>query len=135
MATVVLTDAYVTLAGTNVSAQLKKVEFPIEVEALDDTAMGATARSRAAGLEDASLSMELKNSYGAGSIEELLWNNKGTAVAVVIRPTSAAVGVGNPQYDGTVLVTQTQPVSGGVGEIAMQSVSLPATAAFSRSTS
>jgi len=51
----------------------------------------------------------------------------GTVVAVVILPTSSAVGASNPSYSFSCLVSGYSPFASSVGDLATTSVSWPVT--------
>jgi len=58
----------------------------------------------------------------------------GTEVAIMVKPTSDAVGTGNPSYSFNALVTQIVPFSSNVGDLATQDVSFPISGAITRAT-
>ena len=117
--------------GDNVSGSVKSVELSRTFDMLDDTVMGETARSRKAGLEDVTATVEFVQTFVAGgnqlNIDEVLSNlanvsQSGDSFKVYIRPTSAAQGPGNPSYRFSAVLESHTPMSGAVGEILMTSV-------------
>lgn len=132
MAKFVATDYAIEIGGTDFSSSLAAVTLDITVEEQDTTAFGATARTRIGGLQDASISLDFHQDFGASSIDATLFPLLGTAVAVTITPTSSAVSATNPTYSCSALVTQYQPFASNVGDLATLSVSWPVSGAVTR---
>ena len=92
----------------NVSGSVKSVELSRTFDMLDDTVMGETARSRKAGLEDVTATIEFVQTFEAGgnqvNIDEMLsdiadTSQKGSSVRVAIKPTSPLLPLqANPVY-------------------------------------
>lgn len=132
MAKFVATDYAIEIGGTDFSSSLAAVTLDITVEEQDTTAFGATARTRIGGLQDASISLDFHQDFGASSIDATLFPLLGTAVTVTITPTSSAVSATNPTYSCSALVTQYQPFASSVGDLATLSVSWPVSGAVTR---
>jgi len=135
MSTFVLTDASITVNSVDLSDWVTSVTISVEVDEQEDTAMGDTYRSRLGGLKDWTLDLDFNADFAASAIDQTIWPLLGTNTAVVIKPTSAAVGSTNPTYSGSVLVTEYSPVDGGVGDLATTSVSWPGNGTLTRATS
>jgi predicted secreted protein len=130
-----LTDAYIVVNAVDMSEWTRSVTLPFEAEELETTTMGQGGwRSRIAGLKDGSMDLELINDYDAAAVDSLLWPLFGTVVTVAIRPTSAAISATNPEYSGTALVNQINPLDGSVGDLAVRSISWPSAGAWTRAT-
>ena len=117
--------------GRNVSASVKSVELSRTFDMLDDTVMGETARSRKAGLEDVTATIEFVQTFepqgSQVNIDKLLSevadiSQSGESVQVMIRPTSAIQSDTNPTYVFNAVLESHTPMSGAVGEILMTSV-------------
>ena len=117
--------------GDNVSASVKSVELSRTFDMLDDTVMGETARSRKAGLEDVTATIEFVQTFEAGgkqlNIDQILSNlanvsQNGESFKVYIRPTSEDQDMNNPSYRFSAVLESHTPMSGAVGEILMTSV-------------
>lgn len=134
MAEFAFVDAFVSVGGTDLSDHVRQVTLTVSADELDKTAMGGTYRSRIGGLKDWSVSLEFNSDFAASEIDATLWPLFGTAATVVIRPTSAAVGATNPQYSGSVLVSQVNPLGNSVGDLATVSVQWPGAGALARAT-
>ena len=139
MAVFATTDYSVVYNGVDLSPYVKSVELSVEGADLDTTGMGTTNNSfhtRIIGLKDWKVSLELMNDFAPGQVDATLMPDviSGTARTVTIKPTSSAVGATNPRYFGSVLVTSGSPISGGVGDLAMNKISLVAAGALTRAT-
>lgn len=140
MARLVLTDAYVVLASTDISAYVTSVTLSSTLDVVETTSMGSTSRTRVAGLRDNQVTLEFNQDFASGALETLIYPSDatskiGTAVAMEIRPTSAAASATNPKYSFSALITEWQSVSGSVGELATVSVSWPISGAITKATS
>jgi hypothetical protein len=134
MAVFTYTDAYLSLAGTNVSDHVKSVSLTIDVATQDATAMGGGGWvSNVSGVKSGSLAITFNDDFAASNVDAIVAAALGTSVAFELRPTSSAVGTGNPKWTGNVLVTQ-NIIGGGVGELAAKSVTYPTTGAVTRAT-
>ena len=134
MAKFVATDYNITINGTSFSSSLAAATLDITVEEQDTTSFGATARTRIGGLQDATLSLDFHQDFGASSVDATLFPLLGSNATVVIKPTSGTVTATNPAYTAVCLVTQYQPFASSVGDLATLSVSWPVTGAVSRAT-
>jgi len=135
MATFVFTDASVTINSVDLSDHVRSVTLDITAEEQDDTAMGATFRSRKGGLRDGSISLEFNSDFAASEIDATIFPILATNVAFVVKPTSSAVSSTNPSYSGNCLVTQHVPVGNAVGDLATTSVTWPTSGTITRATS
>lgn len=135
MAVFAFTDAYVSVGGTDLSDWVTSVTLDISAAELETTAMGATNRTRIAGLKDWTISIEFNSDFAASAVDQTLWPLLGTAAAIEVRPTSAAVGTTNPKWTGNALVSKLPSVGGSVGDVAKVSVQWPAAGAITRATS
>ncbi|MFB5622476.1 MAG: hypothetical protein ACE5RH_00605 [Nitrosarchaeum sp.] len=101
----------------------------------DKTAMGSSARKRIPGLKDYTVSLEVNMDYATGSIDDVLFPLLGsTGGFMIIKPHTSAVGAGNPQYTGAFQLATYTPITGGVGQLATNSISLQGDGLLSRST-
>lgn len=125
MSTFVLTDARVEVNSIDLSDWVTSVSLPVEFDAQEDTAMGDTARSRVAGLEDGSITINFNDDFAASAVDATIWAAKKTAVVCKVRPTSSAISATNPEYVGSYLVSQVNPFGSSVGELAKRSVTWP----------
>lgn len=136
MAQMVLTDAFVSVNAVDYSDQVRSVTVNYEAEEVDDTAMGDTTRTRTGGLKNWSMEFEFIQDEASGQTGANLFALVGSTTAVIVRPdNSDGVGVTNPNYTGTGLVTSYTPVGGGIGDLSMCRLSVVSAGALSRATS
>jgi len=137
MATFVLYDAYVTVAGVDLSDHVKSVTVDAGQNMVDDTAMGDAFVSNAAGLATWSISVEFLQDYALSKVDATLQPllGIGTTAALVVRPTSGDVSNTNPDYHGTGILESYNPVGGAVGDQAMASATFQSASVLTRSTS
>jgi hypothetical protein len=130
-------DAYVSLDSNNLSNKVQSLELPMGVETLDDTAMGDTTRSNAAGLKTWTATINFHQTFVDNDLDEIIYGlyNAGAAFACEFRPTSASVGAGNPKYTGNGIITEYTPLSGSVGDQHVASVTIVAAGTLSRAVS
>jgi hypothetical protein len=125
VATFALTDARVEVNSVDLSDWVTGVTLPLQFDALDDTAMGDTARSRIKGLGDSTIKIEFQQDFASGGPDSTIASAHGTVVTVKVRPTSAAISSTNPEYVGSYLITENNPFGNKVGEKATMTVSWP----------
>lgn len=139
MAVFAATDYSVVYNSVELSPYVKSVELSVEGNDLDTTAMGTTNNSfhtRIIGLKDWKVTLELMNDFAAAQVDATIMPDiiSGTARTITIKPTSSAVSATNPRYFGSVLATSGTPISGGVGDLSMNKISLVAAGALTRAT-
>jgi hypothetical protein len=128
MAKLVLRDCFIEVDGTDFSDHVSSVEVNLSKDEIDTTNFGGSGRERAAGLKDDSFVLNFQQDFDAASVDAVLYPiyDGETEVVVKVRPTSAAVGATNPEYSGTVILLEYQPLSGDVGSLSETSVTFPA---------
>ena len=132
MAKLVLTNANVTLGGTDVSSYVASVTLNISVKEVETTAFGSGAPTRVGGLQDNSVTLDMHQDYSA--IEGLVYPLIGSTTSLVVKPNGTAVGTANPSYTMTPLVTEWTPVNGAVGELATASITWPVSGTVTKAT-
>lgn len=135
MAKIVLTNANVQLAGTDISSYVKQVTLTTSASEVETTAFGSTAKTRVAGLLDNKVQLDIHQDYSAveGLVYPLIG---GTAVTLVVRPNgTGTASTANPSYTASVLVTEWTPVNGAVGDLATASVTWPISGTITKATS
>jgi hypothetical protein len=134
MAKLVLTNANITFAGTDISSSVASVTISTSAAEIATTAFGSTAVTRVSGLIDNSVTFAIHNDYNA--IDGLFFPLIGsTAVSCVVKPNGTAVSTANPSYTFSVLVTEWTPVNGAVGELNTADVTFPISGAITKATS
>lgn len=135
MASFVLTDASVTIAGNDISSDVSAVTINYSAEIQDNTVMGDTARGRIGGLLDWSVEIELVQDFANSALDSILFPLVGTQVTVAIKPTSSATSTSNPDFNGNAILENYPMLGNTVGELATASISLQGDGALTRSTS
>ena len=127
MGTLAFIDGRLEINSVVLSAHCTGFTLPMEYEALEDTAMGDTARSRIAGLADSTFTAQFNQDFAASALDATIYAAYATKAPVVVkcRPTSASIGTGNPEYVGSYLPNQHNPFGNNVGELATSQVSWP----------
>ncbi len=133
MARIVLTDANVLFATNDISQYITSVSLSTSYDVIDTTGISTTgaARTRVAGLADNSITIEFNQDFADNALEELINGTNttngtvGLVVAMQVKPTSGAVSASNPKYNFNALISEWQPLSGAVGELATASVTWP----------
>lgn len=135
MAKYVFNDAFVSINGVDLSDHVKSVTLNYSAELQETTAMGDTTRNRIGGLKDWSIEVEMYQNFAAASVDATLFGLVGTTFSVIVRADkSDAVSATNPNYTGTGILESYPPIGGGVGEVAMTSVTIQAAGALTRAT-
>ena len=87
-----------------------------------------------AGLADNQVTVEFFQDFGSGLLESIVYPTIGTSAAMVIKPVAGTTTATNPQYAFNALVSEWQPLSGAVGELATASVTWPISGAITKTT-
>jgi len=123
MARIVLTNAYITINGVNLSDHIASVTLTTNTDVVETTAFGSTARTRISGLFDNSVALEFHQDYAASSVEATIYPLVGAAsTAIVVKPNGSTTSATNPAYTFNALVSEWTPLNGAVGELATASV-------------
>jgi hypothetical protein len=126
MARIVLTNAFITINGVNLSDHIASATISTTEDVIETTAFGTTARTRVAGLSDNSIALEFHQDYATSSVEATIYPLLGAdPTAVVIKPNGATTSATNPSYSFNALVSEWTPLNGAVGELATASVTWP----------
>ena len=128
------TDFDISIAGTDFSDSIAALTLDISREQLEITAFGDAARRYIGGLQDSSVTISFHQDFASGSVDETVFSNLGGTVAIVVKPTSAAVSSSNPSFSFNALVVQSTPFSSNVGDLATQDVTWPVDGAVTRGT-
>lgn len=134
MSVFALVNQHLTLNSVDFSDHIKGATLTVDVNQLDPTAMGDGWVKALGGLKSGTLALEFMDDYAAGEVDATLWPILGTVVTFIVRPDAGAVGATNPNYTGSVLITQ-HTVGGSLGELAMKSLSFPTSGTVARATS
>ena len=99
----IIKDCSIVVDSLDMSDYLRALTFSEEVEQQDATVHGDTFRVFEAGLRTGTLTAQFRQDFTDNTVDEklsdLLADTDG--FVVVIKPTSASVGAGNPSYTAT----------------------------------
>ena len=84
---------------TDITDQVSSCVVNFNVEALEDTAFGSTARTNTAGLQSNSATLTLYASYAASESYATLSALVGTKCFIRVTPVDAAVSATNPAFE------------------------------------
>jgi len=135
MPRLVLTNASVVLASTDISQYVTSISLNTTFDIVETTAFGSTSKTRVAGLADNSVSLEFNQDYATSAIEQTIYPLLGTAATIVVKPVAGTTTTVNPQYSFSAVVSEWTPLNGAVGELATASVSWPISGAITKATS
>ena len=134
MAKLVLTNAYIVIAGQDLSDHIASVSLATQYDLVDTTQFGDTSKRVIAGLASNSISFEFHQDFQAGSVESIIYPLLGTATACIIRPIDASVGASNPQYSFNVLISEWTPLNAAAGELTTATVTWPISGDITKTT-
>lgn len=117
MSTQILTNAFFSVGGTDLSDGLQQIDLSYEAETQDDTAMGMGVRSNKGGLKNWSITATFILEEGAGENVATLFPLVGSNTPVVLRPVNTATSATNPAYSGTGLLQSFPPFGQSVGDL------------------
>ena len=134
MAKLVLTNATVSLNGTDISNDVAAITLSTTASEIPTTSFGSGgAVTRVAGLIDNSVTLSLHNEYS--SVEGLIYPLVGsTAVTMVIKASTASPSTASPSWTFQVLVTEWTPINGAVGELNTADVTWPISGTITKAT-
>jgi hypothetical protein len=98
MAVEVLSLAKIFVGSYDLTARINNASLNHNINLLDDTAFGATARSRIAGLTSADLTLGGFLELGTGYSESVIANNIAVADRIITICPTASGAIGNPAY-------------------------------------
>lgn len=135
MAKLVLTNAVVKINSVDYSANINQIELALTADEVDTTSFSSTGfRTVTGGLKSGSVTLSFHNDYAASGVDSVLWNAFNTIATVVVLPNGTAASASNPSYSFTALVTNVNPVSGSVGDLAVQNLTWPISGEVTRAT-
>ena len=117
MARIVLTNAYISVGGVDLSDLVASVTLNETYDIVETTAFSSTAaKTRVAGLEDNSITLEFHQDYATGEVEQTIYPLLGQAAAVIVKPNGSTTSAFNPSYTCSAIISEWTPINGSVGE-------------------
>ena len=133
MARIVLTNAFISVGGVDLSDLVASVTLSETFDVVETTAFSSTAaKTRVAGLEDNSITLEFHQDYATGEVEQTIYPLLGTAAAVIVKPNGSSTSAFNPSYTCSAIISEWTPINGAVGELASASVTWPLSGAITK---
>jgi hypothetical protein len=133
MPRIVLTNAFISVGGVDLSDLVASVTLNETFDVVETTAFSSTAaKTRVAGLEDNSITLEFHQDYATSEVEQTIYPLLGTPAAVIIKPNGPTTGAFNPSYTCSAIISEWTPINGSVGELATASVTWPVTGAITK---
>jgi hypothetical protein len=133
MARIVLTNAYISVGGVDLSDLVASVTLNSTFDVVETTAFSSTAaKTRVAGLADNSVTLEFHQDFATGEVEQTIYPLLGTAAAVIVKPNGSTTSAFNPSYTCSAIISEWTPINGSVGELATASVTWPVTGAITK---
>jgi hypothetical protein len=107
---------------TDITDQVSSCVVNFNVEALEDTAFGSTARTNTAGLQSNSATLTLYASYASSESYATLSALVGTKCFIRVTPVDAAVSATNPAFELTNTYLNLPVVNATLGELSTYDV-------------
>ena len=115
-----LGNAKVKIATIDVSDNCVAASVTRVIEPLESSAFGSTSRVYTAGMENSTFSATLMASYAASETYSALEGLVGTAITIVVNPTSAADSATNPGFTLTgTYFSELSVIDAKIGELGM----------------
>lgn len=137
MASFTLKAPHVTIDGNDMSADVQSITFTRTKDAPQSTAGGDSSHEYLAdGMKDATFNLVFRQDFAASAVDAILDGiyDSTSAVTFSIRPTTAAVGTGNPSFSGSCILTDYAPLDGSIGDLAQTSPAFQVTGGVTRAT-
>lgn len=134
MAKIVLTDAKVTINSVVLSDHISSITIDTKDDIVETTAFGSSAKTRVAGLQDNSVTLDFMQDFASANVEATIYPLIGTATTIVVQPTSSAASTTNPTYTFSALVSEWTPLKGTIGSLATASVTWPISGTITKAT-
>ena len=133
MPRIVLTNAFISVGGVDLSDLVASVTLNETFDVVETTAFSSTAaKTRVAGLEDNSITLEFHQDYATNEVEQTIYPLLGTAAAVIVKPNGSTTSAFNPSYSCSAIISEWTPINGAVGELATASVTWPVSGAITK---
>jgi hypothetical protein len=127
MAISVLTDVTINIAGIDYTDHITQATITETAADKDATNFGSAGwMARRGGLKDFKATFNVQQDFAASEFDTSITTvGVGGSVGFTGKPTSAATSATNPQFSGSLLVTELPHVSGQVGDLHAFSVTWP----------
>lgn len=127
--------AFLTIDGTSLASLLKSATLDYGANAVDITANQDLTQINAGGILNWSLVLEFNQDFSASGVHDTLFAGVGTTMALVLRPTTAAVGATNRNLSGTGILESYTAWDGSHGDNLVAKASFVSAGTLTSSTS
>lgn len=118
MAELVLTNAFVSVDGTDLSDHGLEVSLDFGRTMREKTAFSETAVNFLAGLKEQSVTLRFNQDFAASKTDAVLAGaDDGAVVVLTIRPDAGVVATTNPQWSGNMLLASYAPFGTSVNDV------------------
>jgi hypothetical protein len=117
MAKEVITGAFISVGGVDLSSMIKSVTVTQTAEEKDVTGFSQPAMARVAGLRDYEISIDWYGDYAASSVYATVQPLIGTAATCIVKKNSGTTAATNPSFSGSFLVTEFPFIEAEHGEV------------------
>lgn len=123
MAVLALTNAVITVGGTDLSSYANTITLNYEIDSVEATGFGGN-HVFIGGLQNNSVEVTFMQDFAATKTEATVFPIVGTQTTITVKAVNAATSTTNPLYtiSNTFLSAHT-PVAAAVGELAVTSLS------------
>ena len=130
--TIVLTTAFVSINGVDLSAYVKSVQIEITPDALEDTAMGATFHTSKPGLLKFKATVEFFQRFDASLVNETIYPLaiNGTLFAAIFKGVTGSATNNTFTLANAIVDGPWDMIQGSVGTMLMAKLSLGAGSGF-----
>ena len=132
MAKIVLTNPSITIGGIDLSDHISNITLETKYDIIETTTFGSTSKTRVAGLADNQVTLDFMQDFGASSVESTIYPLLGTSTTIVMQPVAGSATTTNPKYTVSALVADWTPLKGGIGQLAIASVTWPISGAITK---
>lgn len=132
MAEFVLTNAFISIGGVDLSDHVRQITVNYGADIEDSSAMSVSSHQRLGGLLDWSVDLEFNQDYASSKVDATLFSLVGTSVALIIRSDSGAKAATNPEWTGNAILESYNPVQGAIGGIAIAPVTFQGNGTLAR---
>lgn len=122
MAVLSLTNAVITVGGTDLSTYANSITLNYEIDSVEATGFGGN-HNFVGGLQNNSVEVTFMQDFASTKTEATIFPVVGTQTTITVKAVNAATATTNPLYtiSNAYLAAHT-PVAGGVGELAVTSL-------------
>ena len=133
MARIVLTNAYISVGGVDLSDLVASVTLNSTFDVVETTAFASIAvKTRVAGLADNSITLEFHQDFATNEVEQTIYPLLGQGSTVIVKPNGSTTSAFNPSYTCSAIISEWTPINGSVGELATASVTWPVSGAITK---